>query len=57
MVADPGFPVEGVDLVEGADSRDGYVSKILYVETKEFGPLGGTCAGPRPLDHMNNVQG
>ena len=25
----------------GADSQGGYVSKILYVETKESGPLGG----------------
>ena len=36
-VTDPGFPVGGVNLV---DSRGGYVSKILYVETKESGPLG-----------------
>ena len=36
-VADPGFPVGGrVDLVGGgADSRGGYVSKILYVKMKE----------------------
>ena len=32
-VADPGFPVGGVDLVGGVDSRGGYVSNILYVET------------------------
>ena len=25
----------------GVDSRGGYVSKILYVKTKESGPLGG----------------
>ena len=25
----------------GVDSRGSYVSKILYVETKESGPLGG----------------
>ena len=32
----------GVDLVGGSvDSRGGYVSKILYVKTKELGPLGG----------------
>ena len=33
-VADPGFAV-------GADSRGGYASKILYVEMKESGTLGG----------------
>ena len=40
-VADPGFPVGGVD------SRGGYVSKILLVETKESGPL-RACAGHTP---------
>ena len=36
-----------MDLVGGGvDSRGGYVSKILYVKTKELGPLGGA----RPLD-------
>ena len=31
-----------MDLVEGGvDSQGGYVSKILYVKTKELGPLGG----------------
>ena len=39
-VADPGF------LVGGVDSCGGYVSKILYVETKESGP------GARPLDPL-----
>ena len=41
-VADPGFPVSGgVDLVGGGvDSQGGYISKILYVKTKEFGPMG-----------------
>ena len=34
-MADPGFPVGGVDF------WGGYISKILYVETKEFGLLGG----------------
>ena len=48
-VADPGFPAGGVNLVgEGVDSRGGYVLKILYVETKESGPLGGVCQA-RPL--------
>ena len=30
------------------DSVVGYISKILYVETKESGPLGGPCAGTPP---------
>ena len=48
-VADPGFPVGGVDLVGGGvDSRGGYVSKILYVKMKELGPLGGARAGRPP---------
>ena len=51
-VADPGFPVGGgVDLVgRGVDSRGGYVLKILYVKTKELGPLGGRAPGTPPLD-------
>ena len=42
-VADPGFPVggHGPRRDGGVDSRGGYVSKILYVEMKESGPLGG----------------
>ena len=43
-VADPGFPVEG-----GVDPRGGYISKILYVKTKESGPLGGGVRRTRPL--------
>ena len=43
-VAEPGFPVGGV-----VDSRGSNVSKILYVKTKEFGPLGGVRRA-RPLD-------
>ena len=32
----------GMDLVGGdMDSRGSYISKILYVKTKELGPLGG----------------
>ena len=44
-VADPGFPIGGgMDLIGGGvDSRGGYVLKILYVKTKELGPLGGVC--------------
>ena len=50
-VADPGFPGGGIDLVgEGVDSWGSYVSKILYVEMKESGPLSGACAGHATLD-------
>ena len=53
-MTDRGFPVGrgGTNLVGGgADSRDGYVSKILGVKTKESGPLGeGARAGGAPLD-------
>ena len=39
----------GVDLVGAVvDSRGGYVSKILYVKTKESGPLGGRAPGTPP---------
>ena len=43
-VADPGFPVGG----GAVDYRGGYISKILYVETKESWPLGGACDGHAP---------
>ena len=33
-VADPGFAVGG------ADSQGSYISKVLYVNAKESGPLG-----------------
>ena len=51
-VADPGFPVGGVDLVGGGvNSRGSYVSKILYVKTKESRPLGeGVRRARPPLD-------
>ena len=49
-MADPGFSVGG----GGVDSRDSYVSKILYVEMKESGPLGG-CA-PGQWFSQQNVQ-
>ena len=40
-----------MDLVGGGvDSRGSCVSKILYVKTKELGPLGGRASGAPPLD-------
>ena len=49
-VADPGFPIGGVDLVEDVDSQGDYISRILYVKTKESGPLGRGARWARPLD-------
>ena len=51
-MADPGFPIGGdVDLVGGAWTPEAvYILKILYVETKESGPLRAACAGYAPLD-------
>ena len=37
----------------GVDSRGGYVSKILYVKTKESGPLVGGLRRPRPSRSAN----
>ena len=39
-----------MNLVGGVDSRGGYVSKNLYVKTKESGPLGGRAPGTPPQD-------
>ena len=49
-MAHPGFPIGGHWPRAswgggGIDSRGGYVSKILYVKTKESGPLGGRALG------------
>ena len=38
-VVDPGFSIGG--LIGGTNSRGGYISKNLYVKTKESGPLRG----------------
>ena len=49
-VVDPGFPVGG--------RRPRYDSKILYVETKESGPLGGRApARPPPPDPPMDSKG
>ena len=46
-----------MDLVGGGvDSRGGYVSKILYVKTKELGPLGGARAGRAPPRSANVLE-
>ena len=43
-----------MDLVGGGvDSRGGYISKILYVKTKELGPLGGGVHWVRPPRSAN----
>ena len=45
-----------MDLVGGGvNSRGGYVSKILYVKTKELGPLGGARAGRVPPRSANGI--
>ena len=49
-MADPGYSVGGRETRRGdVDSRGSYVSKILYVKTKESGPFGGV-PGAHPLD-------
>ena len=57
-VADPGFPVAGGrgPRTGGVDSPGGYVSKILYVKTKELGPLGGGRAPPRSANAIYNIR-
>ena len=46
-----------MDLVGGGvDSRAGYVSKILYVKTKELGPSGGRAPGAPPRSANVYVQ-
>ena len=41
-VADPGFPVGGVDL------QHGRFSAKMYAKTKELGPVGGRAPGTPP---------
>ena len=43
------------DFPQSANSRGGYVSKILYVETKESGPLGGRALAAPPGSAYGNV--
>ena len=49
-VADPGLPIGGRG---GMNSRGSYISKILYVKTKESGPLGGRVPGTTPSRSTN----
>ena len=51
-VADPGLPKGNVNLIGGVDSHGGYVSKNVYVETKESGPLGGRAPRTPPDPRM-----
>ena len=47
-MADPGFPVGGIDFVwGGVDSQSSHILKILCVKTKESGPFGGGMVGER----------
>ena len=53
-VADSGFPVGEHGPRRGeVDCRGGYVSKIVYVEMKESGPLGGRAPGTPPSRSAN----
>ena len=48
-MTDPGFPEGGHRPRRGGvDSRGSYVLKILYVKTKESGPLGEHAPGMPP---------
>ena len=49
-VADPGFPVGGMD------SRVGYVLKMFYVETKDSRPFGGRAPDTPPTS-ANGIYG
>ena len=45
----------GMDLIWGGmDSQGGYFLKILYVKTKESGPLGGHALGTPPSRSAND---
>ena len=48
-MADPGFPVGGIDLVGGSLTPETVaLQKFLYVKTKESGPLGRRVPGTPP---------
>ena len=49
VVADPGFPVGGRGPRTGERGPPRwYIMKILYVKTKESGPIGGRAPGTPP---------
>ena len=56
-VADQGFPIGGRQprIDWGANSQGNYISKILFVKTKESGPLGGSVRWGCPLDPPMNL--
>ena len=54
-VVDPGFPIGGHQPHRGADSQGSSVLKILYVEMKESGPLGGGGHAPGTHPKFANV--
>ena len=47
-MADPGFPIEGVDPLGGVDLRCGCFLAKMYTKMKEFGPIGGHALGTPP---------
>ena len=55
-VADPGFPIGGVDLLGGhvdplggsVDPRCGHFSPKMCAKMKELGPVGGECTRHAP---------
>ena len=50
-MADPGFPVGGVDPLGGMDPRRRHFLAKMYVKMKELDPVGGGDVRPeRPLD-------
>ena len=51
-VADPGFPVGGVDPLGGHGPRHGCLLPKMYAKTKELGPVGGVCRA-RPARSAN----
>ena len=56
-MAEPGFPIGGAAnrVRRGVATLDIHVSKILYVETEDAGPLGGARWQHFPLDSPMKV--
>ena len=56
-MADPGFPVGGVDPLKGRGppTQALFGENVVYAKMKELGPVGGVCRA-RPLDlPMQNI--